>query len=362
MLCGNCTSKIGEFDNFCKYCGQLAHIAGKYVQRWKGKEDNFNQYGSNSSDFEHLKQSLLQKYQGMALEDVFEGRQIETDMGNCYLIESSRDLSIIKIDKKKAAERLLSDLKLIYGIGEITEKKLKSLGYSSIKKLIDHPRYKKQAEQFIYFLENVDQQNLMGWVCRWFSKSHPHIFCLSSFNRQSDFLILDIETLGLSNTPIVLIGLAKIDNGTVSIKQYLARNYDEEAALLISLKRHIGLETVFITFNGAMFDLPFIRQRYYYYRLRPDLERIHFDVLHFSRNMLKNRFKKYNLYSLEKNLLKINRDMDIPGFMVPDFYAQYIEQENIGTLVPLIQHNRQDLLSLAQVFSRLHLEWEKLNN
>jgi len=355
MYCADCKKEVDDFDNYCKYCGQLIHVTRRYVQRWKNNE----LAGETTDDFAQLKDSMVLKYRGKRIEDVFDGKQVNTDMGSCYLIEASQSISINKLDKNKAAESLLSDLKLIYGIGEVTEKKLKSQGYDSIEKLTAHPRYRKEAKQFLDYLKNIDQQKLMEWICRWVSKSHPHIFCLSSLNQTKDFLILDIETLGLSNRPIILIGLAKIDKGIITIRQYLARNYDEEAALLVCLKDNITSKSAFITFNGTMFDIPFINQRYHYYRIQPDLERVHFDVLNFSRNMLRERFDSFKLSSLEKNLLQVRREIDIPGFMVPEFYIHYINKKNVGTLVPLIYHNRQDLVSLASIFSRLHTEWEK---
>ncbi|MGM0365483.1 MAG: ribonuclease H-like domain-containing protein [Actinomycetota bacterium] len=359
MYCGNCNREIGEWDNYCKFCGKLVHAGRQYVQRWKNNGQMGPHQVQINQDFEHLKDFLLCKYRGKRIEEIFGGREINTDRGSCYLIENSQALSLTRPDKNKAIESLLSDLKLLYGIGEITEQKLKSQGYTDISKLTCHPRYRKEAKRFINCLRNVDQHELMGWVCRWFPKSHRHTFCLSSFNRESDFLVLDIETLGLSNKPIILIGLAQIKKGMISIKQYLARNFDEEPALLLCLKDNIANKSVFITFNGAMFDIPFIKQRFYYYRLQPDLERVNFDVLHFSRKMYKDKFSSFKLTSLEKNLLQIKRKQDIPGFMVPDFYTHYINEKNIGPLVPLVRHNRQDLISLACIFSRLGREWKK---
>ncbi len=349
MLCGNCRIDVDEFDNYCNNCGQLIHIGRKYVQRWKREEE----------EYVTLKDRLVRDYKGRCLEEVFGGRQIDTGMGPCFLIESSVDGTITKPDKNRAVESLLSDLKLIYGIGKITEKKLKLQGYDTIEKLASHPRYRKEAKQFIDFLKNLDQENLIGWLCRWLSKSHPHFFCLSSFNDHKDFLILDIETLGLSNMPIILMGTARIEKGKILVKQYLARDYEEEAGLLLSLKNNITSKSAFITFNGAMFDIPFIKQRHRYYRLEPDLERVNFDMLYFCRHMLKGRFSSFKLKKKKKNLLNIEREQDIPGFLVPEFYLHYLDQKNIGPLVPLIHHNRQDLVSLASVFSKLHLEWEK---
>jgi uncharacterized protein YprB with RNaseH-like and TPR domain len=39
--------------------------------------------------------------------------------------------------------------------------------------------------------------------------------------------------------------------------------------------------------------------------------------------------------------------------MVPEFYEAYLRTGNCGPLVPIIQHNRQDVISLALLFFRL---------
>ncbi len=357
MQCGNCQKKAHALDNFCKHCGQLVHVHTRYVQRWT--EDSGGQHQVAPLSLQHIKAEILSKFEQKKLDDVFAGRQVQTDMGSCYLIESTKQAALGPMNRGKARQSLLSDLKLLYGIGPVTEQKLKSQGYTSIEKLADHPRYKGEARHFLYCIKNADQKKLLEWICRWFNKSHPHIFCLSSFNHPSDFLILDIETLGLLNRPIILMGMAAISQNQLMVKQYLARNYDEEASLLMCLQQNIGPRSVFISFNGSGFDLPFIRQRSHYYRLQPDLARMHFDMLHFSRNMLKERFARFNLAFLEKNFLRVKRKQDLPSCLVPDLYEHYIQQKASGVLIPIIYHNRQDLISLAQVFFKLYAQWEK---
>ena len=64
-------------------------------------------------------------------------------------------------------------------------------------------------------------------------------------------LILDIETMGFSSVPIILIGLARIkDNNIILIDQYLSRNIREEPAMLMALVRCLRKNDTVITFNG----------------------------------------------------------------------------------------------------------------
>jgi uncharacterized protein YprB with RNaseH-like and TPR domain len=59
------------------------------------------------------------------------------------------------------------------------------------------------------------------------------------------------------------------------------------------------------------------------------------------------------LTALEREILGVCREDDIPGQMVPEFYEAYLKSGNCGPLVPIIEHNRQDVVSLALLFFRL---------
>jgi uncharacterized protein YprB with RNaseH-like and TPR domain len=79
----------------------------------------------------------------------------------------------------------------------------------------------------------------------------------------------------------------------------------------------------------------------------------HYDVLHFSRRRWKDQFPSLRLTSLELEILGISREEDIPGQMVPEFYETYLKTGNCGPLVPIIEHNKQDVVSLALLFFHL---------
>jgi uncharacterized protein YprB with RNaseH-like and TPR domain len=79
----------------------------------------------------------------------------------------------------------------------------------------------------------------------------------------------------------------------------------------------------------------------------------HFDMLHFSRRRWKATLPSLRLTALEKAVLGINRRDDIPGAMVPEFYEAYRRSGNCGPLVPVLEHNRQDVVSLALLFFHL---------
>ena len=167
-------------------------------------------------------------------------------------------------------------------------------------------------------------------------------------------LIFDIETMGFSSVPIILIGIAHIKNDELLIDQYLSRNTKEEPAILSAFMNRVREHDTIITFNGTRFDIPFVEDRLSYHKIEETLySKTHHDALPLSRYEWKKKLPNCKLGTLEKHILGIEREDDVPSRSVPDFYRTYIQQKNVGPLVPIIGHNRQDLITLAMIFSKL---------
>jgi len=307
---------------------------------------------------EKLKRKLLKKYKGKKLEDIIEGDEFKTKKGICYHIENQDKISLKTINSDHARKKILSDFKLIYGIGEVTERILKEEGYRTIEDLKEHPRFGYEAKKFLKIIDDCDTCQIVDWIGHWFPKSHPLAFYPSGLHNKEDFIIFDIETMGLFTRPIILFGIAQVSGDRILINQYLLRNIKEEPAALMGFLSHVNEDSVFITFNGRTFDIPYVRERLAYYRMRGDLEKPHFDILHFSRRAWRERVPNCRLNTLEKYLLGITRKDDVPSALVPDFYETYMRSKNVGPLIPIIEHNKQDLVTLANIFSKLHEEWE----
>jgi hypothetical protein len=304
-----------------------------------------------------LKASLLKRYSGISLEEALPGEELSTEAGNCYCIRNEGAIRFEVSCPDLCRQKILSDLKLIYGIGAVKEKELKKKGFSSIPDLARHPRFGATAAQFMETFESSDTCSIQEMINRWYPKSHPLSFFVSSFHSQGDFVLLDIETLGLFSRPIILIGIAEIDAGRIIFHQYLLRSIDEEPAALMAVKSHIGERSAFLTFNGRTFDIPYIQERFFYYGLQGNLERAHFDVLPYSRRAWGETSPNCRLVTLEKFLFSEERLDDVPSALVPEFYESYMQTGNPGPLVPIAEHNRKDLETLGRLFSRLHEVW-----
>lgn len=353
----------------------LGHIGQRFrehLDRFKdyeiGKmgESSPSRFGYTSGTFvdireyeaaQRLKRFLIQKYQGRMLEGILPGEEIRTKRGRCYHIGSREPLRLRILEAPKVREKMLSDLKLIYGIGERTERALMGQGYSTIEDLVHHPRFGKSAASFLRLVDRKDTVRITDWIGRWFQKSHPLALFASGFHRPEDFVILDIETLGMFGRPIILFGIAEADDGEIRISQYLLRHISEEPAALHELLSRVRERSAWVTFNGRTFDVPYVRERLAYYRMGADIDRVHFDILHFSRRAWRGRFPDCRLTTLEKYLFGVERENDIPSGLVPEFYEVFMRTGNAGPLVPIVEHNRMDLITLVALFSRLHEEW-----
>ncbi|MCD5397028.1 MAG: ribonuclease H-like domain-containing protein [Candidatus Pacebacteria bacterium] len=319
---------------------------------------SFDIYHQEYHEAKKLEQKLLKKYKGKTLEHVINGNELETEKGVCYNIENQENINLKTINSDQAIKKILSDLKLIDGIEEITEHNLKANGYKTIDDLTKHPCFASKAKEILKIVYKKDSCQIVDYIRqRPFPKSRPLAFYPSGFHEKEDFIFFDIETMGFFNVPIILFGVAQISGDQILTNQYLLRDIKEEPAALLGFLSQINKNSVFITFNGLTFDIPYVKGRLAYYRMKADLEIPHFDMRHFSRRAWREKIPNCKLSTLEKYLFGVERKDDVPGALVPDFYETYMRTRNIGPIIPIIEHNKQDLISIANVFSKLHEKW-----
>ncbi len=304
-----------------------------------------------------LKTKLLKEYQGQNIEEVLQGKELKTTYGSCFSIHHRIPYPFELPPRELSRDRLLSSLRLLYGIGERTEQHLKLRDYDKIDKLIDHTHFGEQAKNFLRLLEHEGKFELIGWVRRWVTGSHPALLAISALHDKEDFLFCDIESLGLFSRPIILLGIAYFDGDYLESDQYLLRDYDEEAGIIEQFLQQTNSRKALVTFNGARFDIPYIMDRAGYYGLHYAQVPPNFDLLYFCRKTWGNFLPNCRLKTIEKEILQIDRENDVPSAMVPEFYQTYWETGNPGPLIPIIEHNRQDMVSMVKILTSLWNEW-----
>lgn len=171
---------------------------------------------------------------------------------------------------------------------------------------------------------------------------------------REDILFLDTETTGLSGgvgTVAFQVGLGYFTERAFIVEQFLMHDYPEEAEMLAALNGLMKRFSVLCTFNGRTFDVPLLRTRFIMNRIADvHFPETHADVLFPARRVWKLRLKKCTLGHLEEQLLHVQREDDLPGALVPQTYFQYLKDGDFAPLERILEHNKQDIVSLAQLF------------
>lgn len=167
----------------------------------------------------------------------------------------------------------------------------------------------------------------------------------------SELVFLDTETTGLAGgtgTCAFLIGIGAAEGTQFVIRQFFLRDYPEEKATLAALSEALESYRGLVTFNGKTFDIPLLETRYSLARFKSPFTRLmHLDLLHPARRMWKLRLESCELTRLEREILGIGREGDIPGSEIPGIYFDYLRTGNAEGLQPVFYHNALDIVTLA---------------
>ena len=170
-------------------------------------------------------------------------------------------------------------------------------------------------------------------------------------------VVLDTETTGLSGgsgTLAFLVGIAVVDGEAIELKQFLLTRFAAEAALLKAFARTLSVDDRLISYNGKSYDLPLLITRFRMQAMAQPFGGLpHLDLLHPVRRLFSTRWADCRLISLEQNLLGFRRVDDLPGSEAPAAWFSYMRCGHAAALRKVVEHNRQDILSLAVAHSAL---------
>jgi len=180
-------------------------------------------------------------------------------------------------------------------------------------------------------------------------------------------VFLDTETTGLAGgagTYIFLVGIGYFDGDQFCVRQYFMRDFNEERALLSAVNELLSNFEAIVSYNGKTFDFPLIQSRFIMSGMKLNLENPdHFDLLYPARRLWKRRLENCSLSTVERDILGVIRENDVPGYLVPEIYFRYIKTKDARALKQVFEHNLQDILSLVALVSRMcFLVEDPLNN
>lgn len=228
-------------------------------------------------------------------------------------------------------------------VGKSTEHKIWASGMTTWDEFIKHhdtvpiPRSKRNI-----ILEGIDEsmERLDNRDSEFFANTLPNSEHWRAYRHFSNSIAyVDIETTGLSKSHdyITVIG---VYNGNRAKTFVHGINLDD---VVNELKRYEFI----VTYNGASFDLPFIKKEY------PELEfnQLHVDLMY----PLRKLGLKGGLKSIEKSL-GIARSVDtveISGFDAVVLWDRYQKGDD-SALDLLLEYNREDIVNLETILDTMH--------
>lgn len=308
---------------------------------------------------------LVEQYRGKKLEELYQENHqiIKNSMGEFMeLIWKENDCPYnLKLYKTK--KKLLYNLKTVHYIGDFIENRLKGRGIRTLKDLrFLNMRYRDSANNLLELIQLKDYNRL---------KNNKHIddldvsFCF----KIEDLLFIDIETLGLYDNAIIILGIGFFKNKAYEIHSFFARSLEEEIAICEHLRKEILPHfKCFVSYNGKRFDIPYIANRFlYYFDENPMISEVdtpyevsntkfhHIDLYHICRNRFKGLLKSFTLTNIEDKLLEMQRKNELPSNMVPICYKKYQRNPNryIGLIKECIEHNYFDVYSMPLILHKL---------
>ncbi len=174
----------------------------------------------------------------------------------------------------------------------------------------------------------------------------------------TEFVFLDTETSGLaggSGTYAFLIGVGRFHGNGFHLAQFFMRDPIEETAQLIALLSFLGDYRGLVTFNGKSFDIPLLNTRFITNGEQSPFGRAtHLDLLPLARRLWRDRLPSRALSFLEEAVLGAKRtEEDVPGWLIPNLYFDYLRSGDARPLKNVFYHNAMDIISLAALLNHM---------
>ncbi len=151
---------------------------------------------------------------------------------------------------------------------------------------------------------------------------------------------------------VILGAVGHLDDGAIVVRQALLPDYPDEPALLRTMMGWLrGLDRM-VTYNGRGFDIPLIAARMTIHGLGRDLVGLperHDDLLPVARRLWRRILGGARLADVERGVLAIRRRSDCPSSEVPQRWFAYQAGASPDLLAAVIDHNAQDVASLALI-------------
>lgn len=174
----------------------------------------------------------------------------------------------------------------------------------------------------------------------------------SIYNRTDD-IYLDIETTGLKRNSDYawVIGAAFVQEDKIESKQIFTKSKDDEKESLLYLNELLKNKQRIVTFNGNIFDIPFLNERAAAYGVTLNFPQEQYDLYELIRKH--NKFlmiRRINLKTAEK-FMRIERNDPLAGKETLTLYKTYVETGYDYLKKSLLNHNYYDIKNLPPLMN-----------
>jgi uncharacterized protein YprB with RNaseH-like and TPR domain len=175
---------------------------------------------------------------------------------------------------------------------------------------------------------------------------------------QGPVLYIDTETTGLAGgtgTFAFLIGVGLHGEQGFEVRQLFLPGPQHERSQLKAFGALVSGASAVVTYNGASFDIPLLRNRFALHGMPDPLANVpHLDLLAVARRLWRESLPDCTLSTVERRILGARRGLnDVPGFEVPGRYLAFLRSGDAGGLRGVIEHNETDIVALAALRSRV---------
>ncbi len=181
-------------------------------------------------------------------------------------------------------------------------------------------------------------------------------FCEDPIDRRR-LLCFDTETTGLAGgvgTRAFMIGVAAWKDDLLTVRQLYLTAIGGERAMLQMFSDWLSPETVLVSYNGKSYDAPLLKGRLRLNRVDHRLAELpHIDWLHPTRRVYKHNLINCKLATIEREVLRIIREDDLPGSEAPAAWLAYLRGQSSVNLARVLDHNRQDVITLMRLGDHL---------
>ena len=179
---------------------------------------------------------------------------------------------------------------------------------------------------------------------------------LSSISDKDNIIYFDIETTGFSRkyNHIYLIGCMYFKQDNPVYVQFFAENKNEEKDILDRFHDLLEGFSTIIHFNGASFDMPFVKERGEKYNISFDFDSLaSIDIYKFAKPYSKMLNLENTKQKTFEAMMNIKRTDPFTGGELIDYYNEYIKSKDEKLLQALLLHNKEDVINMGIMTSLL---------